>query len=420
MTSVAESVPPTGDISLRQGWTVVGAAMLAHFVSVGATLSCFGVMIEPVARDFGVGVAMIGLGNGLLMAVSALCSAWIGPRLDRMSIRAVMMFGGAFLFAGLLGLTRTHDLWLAGLLFSGVAGVGFTLIGALPAATLLAKWFRAQRGRALGIASTGTTLASLSMPPLASWLVAEIGWRETLAWFAWGGLFSLPLLYRGARNPPPRAGSDSQPDLPHTPSEPHTTRQVLALPNFWVVAGIFGLAFASGTVMLIFLVPYGIELGIAPAWAGWLLTLRGVFGLVGRLVAGWLADRWRIRPLIWTVIACQSALWCVMIARPDLPLFLFVVTGIGLTGAFFPISNAVTAKLFGSERFGQVAGLLNLVRLPFALMAVPLAGYLRDLSGNYTLPFQFFLGGFVLAALLTALLRETKPPEALAGPDRRA
>jgi len=386
--------------------------MLAHFVSVGAALSCFGVLIEPVALDFGVGVAMIGLGNGLLMAVSAVCSAWIGPRLDRMSIRAVMMLGGCLLFAGLLGLTRTHTLWVAGLLFSGVAGIGFTLMGALPAATLLAKWFRTHRGRALGVASTGTTLASLTMPPLASWLVVEIGWRETLAWFAWGGLLSLPLLYRGARNPPSGGGSNGPSDLPDAAMESLSTRQVLALPNFWVVAGIFGLAFASGTVMLIFLVPYGIELGIPPAWAGWLLTLRGVFGLVGRLVAGWLADRWRIRPLIWTVIACQSALWCVMIARPGLPVLLLAITGIGLTGAFFPISNAVTAKLFGSERFGQVSGLLNLVRLPFALVAVPLAGYLRDLSGNYTLPFEFFLGGFALAALLTAMLREAEPRDA--------
>ena len=53
-----------------------------------------------------------------------------------------------------------------------------------------------------------------------------------------------------------------------------------------------------------------------------------------------------------------------------------------------------------------MAGLLNLVRLPFSLLAIPTAGYLRDVSGSYTLPFQVFLAGFALAAVLTTLLRE--------------
>jgi len=317
-----------------------------------------------------------------------------------------MMVGGGLLFAGLLGVSTTHDLWLAGLLFSGVAGIGFTLMGALPAATLLAKWFRARRGRALGIASTGTTLASLCIPPLASWWVVEIGWRETLAWFAWGGLLLLPLLFYGARNPPSQRDSAAPPSIPPTRAAPYTTRQLLAMRDFWVVAGIFGLAFASGTVMLIFLVPYGISLGIDPAWAGWLLTLRGAFGIFGRLAAGWLADRWRIRTLLFAVIAAQASLWGVVIVEPELPVLLLAVMGLGLTGAFFPISNATTAKVFGSEGFGHVAGLLNLVRLPFSLLAIPTAGYLRDVSGSYTLPFQVFLAGFALAAVLTTLLRE--------------
>lgn len=413
MTSAADTAPPAGEISLRQGWQVVGAATLAHFVPVAATLACFGVMIEPVARDFGVGVAMIGLGNGLLMGVSGLCSAWIGPHLDRMSIRALMMVGGGLLWAGLLGVSRSHELWVAGLFFSGVAGVGFTLMGALPGATLLAKWFHRQRGRALGIASTGSTLASLAIPPLASWWVVEIGWRDTLAWLAWGGLLVLPLVFHGARNPPQRSSAAGLDGSPQASVSRYTTRQLLGMRDFWVVAGIFGLAFASGTVMMVFLVPYGIALGIEPAWAGWLLTLRGCFGIVGRLVAGSLADRWHLRSLLWAVTAAQSALWLVMIGKPDLPVLLLTVMGLGLTGAFFPISNATTARVFGSDAYGQVAGLLNLVRLPFGLLAIPAAGYMRDVSGSYTLPFQVFLCGLALTAILTAFLREPSRSETL-------
>ena len=409
-----------GDATLRQGWRVVAAAILAHFASVATVLSSFGVLIEPVARDFGVGVAVIGLGNGLLMSVSALCSAWIGPRLDRVSIRGVMMTGGVLMFAGLLGLSRTETLWQAGLLFAGVIGIGFTLLGALPSATLLAKWFHSRRGRALGLSTTGTTLATLAMPPLASWLVVSIGWRSTLAWFAWGGLLLLPLLFHWARNPPAEpgsaAGTGSEPQSTPATASPYTNRQLLGMRDFWVVAGIFGMAFSSGTVMMIYLIPYGIELGIAPAWAGWLLTLRSSFGLVGRVTAGWLADHMSLRPLLLGVVAVQASLWLVMIGKPDGMTLLFTVMGIGLTGAFFPLSNAATANVFGAEAFGQVTGLLNLVRLPLSLVTIPLAGYLRDVSGSYVLTFQVFLAGFVVTAVLSLMLREPKRGAPLAAP----
>ena len=53
----------------------------------------------------------------------------------------------------------------------------------------------------------------------------------------------------------------------------------------------------------------------------------------------------------------------------------------------------------------------ELYPLPFGafLLAVPAAGYLRDLSGGYTLPFQVFVVGFALTAILTLFLREPPP-----------
>jgi MFS family permease len=410
------------------------------------TFSIFGVVIEPVALDFGSTMAAVALGNGIVQAVMGLASPLVGPVLDRRSIRGVMLVGTFVLAVGLLLLTRVPELWHVGAMLP-LVGVGATLIGPLPASALITKVFGDRRGRALGISATGTTIASLSIPPLAAYLIAEFGWRDAIATLAIGGAaLTLPIIWAWARVPGDRVAplgpaSSSAPPGPGSPSheisnhetpehenpnlatlEPGSlpaaapvrgpnrtgrlsTRELLRDLNFWVNAVVFGLLFSSGTVMMVFLVPYSGQLGIEARYAAFLLTLRGVFGLVGRTVFGVLSDRVDNRLLLWIVIALQSALWLVMISKPEPILLACAIAGLGLSGAIFPLSNSIPAKCFGADTFGRATGFLNLCRMPFTIVAVPFAGYLYDTTGDYSQVFRFFLYAFAAAALALFFLR---------------
>ena len=57
---------------------------------------------------------------------------------------------------------------------------------------------------------------------------------------------------------------------------------------------------------------------------------------------------------------------------------------IGLAGAaIFPPINALSVEVFGVEALPKVLGLLGLFTIPFTFATSPLAGWLRDVSGNY-------------------------------------
>ena len=53
------------------------------------------------------------------------------------------------------------------------------MLGGLPGSTLVSNWFVSRRGTALGIAATGISLSGVLMPPLATMLIADQGWRFT-------------------------------------------------------------------------------------------------------------------------------------------------------------------------------------------------------------------------------------------------
>ena len=404
-------------------WKILVAALVAQLYSVGMTFSIFGVVIEPIALDFGSSMAAVALGNGILQAVMGLASPFVGPVLDRRSIRSVMLVGALLLAAGLLLLTRVPELWQVGAMLPWV-GLGATLIGPLPASALITKVFGDRRGRALGISATGTTVASLSIPPLAAYLIAEFGWRDAIAMLAIGGAaLALPVIWAWAHLPADAgaplgpgaesasaiagsaAASDAEPALEPIHTQRLSTRALLHDLNFWVNALVFGLLFSSGTVMMVFLVPYSGQLGIEARYAAFLLTLRGVFGLIGRTVFGILSDRVDNRVLLWIVIALQSALWLVMISKPTPIVLVCVIAGLGLSGAIFPLSNSIPAKCFGIGSFGRATGYLNLCRMPLTIAAVPLAGFIFDTTGDYAEVFRFFLGAFAAAALALFFLR---------------
>ena len=82
-----------------------------------------------------------------------------------------MTAGGIWLGIGLAAIAAAGALWhIAVLLVMGMA-VGATLAGSLPANALIVRRFSESPAWALGIASTGTSLGGVLIPPIAAALL---------------------------------------------------------------------------------------------------------------------------------------------------------------------------------------------------------------------------------------------------------
>ena len=143
------------------------------------------------------------------------------------------------------------------------------MIGDLTASALVANWFVKRRGMALGIATMGISLSGVIMAPIATYLIATVGWRNTFRIY---GLLALLVIFPMVRllvvsrpedvglhpdnsSPTPieptivePAPVPSAPALQPTP--PPTGTGVLRDPNFWVIATVISLTFSpnSGTL----------------------------------------------------------------------------------------------------------------------------------------------------------------------------
>ncbi|MEH6592374.1 MAG: MFS transporter [Halioglobus sp.] len=88
------------------------------------------------------------------------------------------------------------------------------------------------------------------------------------------------------------------------------------------------------------------------------------------------------------------------------------VIGLGL-GGIMPLCAALLARAFGPTAFGPMMGLLTLTMIPFQSIGQPIAGWVYDVMGSYTVAWFGFSGVMLVAMATLTLLR--LPDETVAG-----
>jgi sugar phosphate permease len=146
-------------------------------------------------------------------------------------------------------------------------------------------------------------------------------------------------------------------------------------------------------------------------------TLAWILGgsLAGRLLMGWLADRWpkkRVMLLVYVIVAAAIPL---LEAAPNgTPLLCAAILfGIGLGGDYM-IIPLMAAELFGLKLMGRVMGIV-LTADGVAEALVPMAvAVTRDRTGSYDQGFLILVALAAVGALAVGLMPVRKAAEAKA------
>jgi sugar phosphate permease len=152
-----------------------------------------------------------------------------------------------------------------------------------------------------------------------------------------------------------------------------------------------------------------IDRGLSQVEAGNIGSIILVGSLVGRLLMGWLADRWpkkRVMVLIYVIVAVTIPLlyWAPSPLLLKICAFLF---GIGLGGDYM-IIPLMAAELFGLRVLGRLMGvILTADGIAEALVPMGVAS-LRDTFGSYASGFGLLVALAALGALAVALMPQSK------------
>ncbi|NIA71914.1 MFS transporter [Pelagibius litoralis] len=156
------------------------ACLMLGIAVVGAQALMVAPMLTDMARDLGVGPAVIGRAHGVYGAGVALAALAAAPRLDLWPRRATLIAAMAALALALLTASFAGNWWVLAAAM-GACGLAAGII--LPSVYALAGDLSppALRARAVGRVITGWSLALVLGVPLAAFLSELFGWRGVFA-----------------------------------------------------------------------------------------------------------------------------------------------------------------------------------------------------------------------------------------------
>jgi predicted MFS family arabinose efflux permease len=294
--------------------------------------------------------------------------------------------------------------------------LGLSLMGYVPVSVLITRSFVARRGLALGLASAGVGVGISVVVPLTQLLIDQAGWRVAyfgLAAIAAGvilpiGIFAL----RGGRISLPHAPGHGE-GLGSAPSAPSGGREwtlVAALRSreFWLVTAAFTCLNSPNQLVLTHHVAHLVEAGQTKILVAGIVGLVGLVSIPGKILWGYLADRWWPEWIYLAgctfVVAGITVLLGIGPVSPLWHLYLYAA----LMGVGYAVSPAMTPIMcglfFGGPHFGVIFGALNTLYHAGGASGVWLAGYAHDLTGNYHLPFSASIASVTATAFLIWLV----------------
>jgi MFS family permease len=230
------------------------------------------------------------------------------------------------------------------------------------------------------------------------------------------------LLPDGAEAPARPSEAEGLSPVPATAPLDWSVRGTLRELNFWVIALLVGLNFCANGAVLTHIIPYATDIGFEPMEAAWVLSTMAGFGVLGKVLFGWIADRVPKRVAAWIATGLQGLGVVLILNVQEYGSLLLAGTIFGLgMGGVIPLWGALIGAGFGRQAFGRVMGLMGPVMLPVHILGIPYAGWIYDRTGSYEIAFLTFIGIYVLAIAVLLLLRlpEVEPGGAAMSSGRR-
>jgi MFS family permease len=369
----------------RYAWLRLGASLLLMTVG-GVGMYVMSVALPAVQAEFGSARGGASLPYTATMIGFGLGGILMGRLADRFGVVVPVIVGGVCLGGGFVLAGMSQNLGQ----FALVHGVLIGFLGCsatfAPLVADTALWFNRRRGIAVAICASGNYLAGTVWPPIVQHFFAAAGWRAT---YVGVGLFctaSILLLSFMLRRRPPAIGTLSSAGARSV----HVDRPLGLSPNaLMVLLSIAGVACCVAMSMpQVHIVAYCGDLGYGPARGAEMLSLMLGFGIVSRLLSGWISDHiGGLRTLLLGSVLQGIAL---LLFLPSTGLVsLYVVSALfGLfQGGIVPAYALIVREHFDPREAGARTGVVLMATLFGMALGGWMSGAIFDLTGSYRAAF---------------------------------
>jgi len=384
------------------GWRVVLAACLGVMAGFGSLfVYTFSVFVKPLAAEFGWSREAISSGFAIAAVTLGLCSPLLGRWIDRFGPRRIILicmtvYGCAIAALSLL----RFGLWqfyltcvVLGAVGNGAAHLAYS--------RSISTWFQRRLGTALAFVMVGAGLGAMILPVVAQSIISRAGWRA--AYGALGGLallLGLPLSWRYIKERGETGHESSA--VAHSG---RTWQQGLRSSAFWIITAILFVSSISMNGAITHLSALLTDRGLTAAKAALCASVLGGSSLLGRIVVGWLLDRF-FGPRVAFVINLITALGIFLLARANsftAGCLAAALIGVG-AGGEAAITPYLLTRYFGLRAFSTLYGLTWTFYAAAGAIGPVILGRAFDATGSYASLLILLAAALAVAAATNLLL----------------
>lgn len=407
MTAIERKDPASGSL---YAWVIVLASFLCFGVVFGTVTYSFTVFVNPVAKAFGLTPTDVVLGFTALNIGTGVLGILAGRLLARFSIRNVLVAGLVTLAAGFFALSLATTIWHFYLAYAVIVAMGSSIVAPLGASAIVTNWFATNRGRALTIATLGTSVGQLLIPPFAAQLIDSGGVDAAYRAFAIMMLVvAVPIAFIVVDHPGQRGlaanGADAAQPAP-PPGRLFSNMEILRRADFWVILFSYLLTVIVYLGLVATIVPYARTFGVTAVQAAQLTATMGVAAIVGKIGFATFTDRMGLRNTFWIAISLNLVALILLTTVQGYAVLFVAAAAIGASaGGVLPVWPGLVAFRFGPRALPQVMGMMSPIVISLQGFGAPLITSL-----NYRDAFLILIGSLLLSAVLS---RNLSKPAAL-------
>jgi MFS family permease len=402
-TPRANGIPGPSEFDVGYyGWRVVLAACLGVMAGFGSLfVYTFSVFVRPLAAEFGWSREAISSGFAVAAVTLGVVSPLLGRWIDRFGPRRIILVCMTIYVCAIASLSLLGSgLWqfystcfVLGLVGNGAAHLAYS--------RSISTWFQRRLGTALAFVMVGAGLGAMILPVVAQSIISWAGWRAAYA--SLGGLallLGLPLSWRYIRE----RGAVENNSAPVT-HDGMTWQQGLRSFAFWIVTAILFVSSISMNGAITHLSALLTDRGLTAANAALCASILGGSSLLGRILVGWLLDRF-FGPRVALAINLITALGVFLLARASsFPAGCLAAALIGVgAGGEAAITPYLLTRYFGLRAFSTLYGLTWTFYAVAGAIGPVILGRAFDATGSYTSLLTLLATALGLAAATNLLL----------------
>ncbi|MDX1402359.1 MAG: MFS transporter, partial [Kiloniellales bacterium] len=360
---------------------IVAAAGLVLAINMGVRQT-FGVFLEPMTADLGIGRADFSLVIAIQNILWGVLTPIFGGLADRYGTARCVALGGVLYAVGTIFMALSDSLVMlhlsSGLLIGmAVAACGYPIVLSAVARAVSEE----KRSFALAVAATGGSVGQFLLLPLSRRLIDNLGWIDAL--FILAALAALavivaPVLKGRAQE---GSGDSGQPE----PGIASVVVQASKHRGFLLLNGGFFVCGFHVSFIATHLPGYVSALGFQPVVGADALSIVGFFNILGGLLAGILGLKFRRKYVLSGIYTLRAIVMLALILAPKTEATLFLFAGIfGLLWlSTVPLTSALVSDIFGPRFLATLFGIVMFSHQLGAFFGAWFGGISFDLTGSY-------------------------------------